>query len=77
MSTIPITPGQIPKGGTIQLDPTSGRYQFFDPGYGQQGQFRQASLAELQAEKAGKIHEEKLKNDPKYMKEMNEEQKKK
>ena len=52
MSTIPITPGQIPKGGTIQLDPTSGRYQFFDPGYGQQGQFRQASLAELQAEKA-------------------------
>ena len=52
MSTIPITPGQIPKGGTIKLDPTSGRYQFFDPGYGQQGQFRQASLAELQAEKA-------------------------
>tara|TARA_R100001591_G_scaffold52826_1_gene62914 strand:+ start:233 stop:2173 length:1941 start_codon:yes stop_codon:yes gene_type:complete len=52
MSTIPITPGQLPKAGKIQLDPSSGRYQFFDPGYGQQGQFRQASLAELQAEKA-------------------------
>ena len=52
MSTIPITPGQLPQAGKIQLDPTSGRYQFFDPGYGQQGQFRQASLAELQAEKA-------------------------
>ena len=49
--SIQIQPGQIPKGGTIKLDPTSGRYQFFDPGYGQQGQFRQASLAELQREK--------------------------
>ena len=52
MSTIPITPGQIPQAGKIQLDPSSGRYQFFDPGYGQQGEFRQATLAELQAEKA-------------------------
>ena len=50
--SIQIQPGRIPEGGTIRLDPTSGRYQFFDPGYGQQGQFRQASLAELQAEKA-------------------------
>ena len=52
MSTIPITPGQLPQAGNIQLDPSSGRYQFFDPSYGSDGQFRQASLAELQAEKA-------------------------
>ena len=31
--SIEIQPGQIPEGGTIRLDPDSGRYQFFDPGY--------------------------------------------
>ena len=50
--SIQIQPGQIPQAGAIQLDPSSGRYQTFDPSYGSDGQFRQASLAELQAEKA-------------------------
>ena len=50
--SIPIQSGQLPQAGKIQLDPSSGRYQFFDPSYGDDGQFRQASLAELQAEKA-------------------------
>ena len=49
--SIQIQPGRIPEGGTIRLDPSSGRYQTFDPSYGSDGQFRQASLAELQREK--------------------------
>jgi hypothetical protein len=49
---IPIQSGVIPEAGKIELDPDSGRYQIFNPAMGSDGEFVQASLAELQAEKA-------------------------
>ena len=48
--SIQIQPGRTPQAGTIRLD-DKGTYQIFDPSYGQDGQFKQATLAELQREK--------------------------
>ena len=45
---IPIQSGVTPEAGKIELDPSSGRYQIFDPTYGSDGEYRQASASELQ-----------------------------
>ena len=45
---IPIQSGKFPEAGNIELDPSSGRYQIFDPTYGSEGEYRQASASELQ-----------------------------